>query len=499
MKIKIVCERTGLTDRTIRYYIEEEIISPAFTENYLGRKSFDFTEEDVLQLQDIAVLRSFDFSIEEIRQILNDPSSSLAIIRCVKERVQAELFTSQKKMSALSSLNEHTVYTVGEIARELSKPLVIVHAENVAQPKLGTRIKAFIKGACFFLIIWLPFLLSVGIVPVLYLWYDNPIVNGVWILLTILCLIPSCVCMFAQKTKVWQRRLYKTVLFGFCVLCIPMSAFGASQSVKECNHTFQNLSVELEASCDRAGSVIQRCDTCREIIKVSIEKIAHSAVKDDLVLPTCGFAGVTEGSHCSRCGEVLVEQNPIPMTNAHTFIPYTTEPICSEDGYVLMVCQCGKAYLGETLDPTESHVFLKNNDKGLRCLRCNLEVCEHNYISKNMTGGGGMIGYYITGSSNVEQERTLVIYGTGDMSSLADGRYPLYRDSQYIQEVTTVIICNGITALSEGAFEWDGRHLGNPFRSISSFIVKGDSLALDTNSSTMSGILCEVTYQNGDE
>jgi DNA-binding transcriptional MerR regulator len=43
MKIKAVCERTELTDRTIRYYIEEGLISPAFTENYLGRKSFDFS------------------------------------------------------------------------------------------------------------------------------------------------------------------------------------------------------------------------------------------------------------------------------------------------------------------------------------------------------------------------------------------------------------------------------------------------------------------------
>ena len=30
MKIKAVCEQTGLTDRTIRYYIEEGLISPIF-------------------------------------------------------------------------------------------------------------------------------------------------------------------------------------------------------------------------------------------------------------------------------------------------------------------------------------------------------------------------------------------------------------------------------------------------------------------------------------
>ena len=42
MKIKSVCELTGLTDRTIRYYIEEKLISPLYTENYLGRKTYNF-------------------------------------------------------------------------------------------------------------------------------------------------------------------------------------------------------------------------------------------------------------------------------------------------------------------------------------------------------------------------------------------------------------------------------------------------------------------------
>ncbi len=45
MKIKNVCEATELSDRTIRYYIEEELISPSYTENYLGRRTYDFCEK----------------------------------------------------------------------------------------------------------------------------------------------------------------------------------------------------------------------------------------------------------------------------------------------------------------------------------------------------------------------------------------------------------------------------------------------------------------------
>lgn len=70
MKIKAVCAITGLTDRTIRYYIEQKLIAPNYTENYLGRKTFDFSEKDINELKSIATLRKFDFTIEEIREII---------------------------------------------------------------------------------------------------------------------------------------------------------------------------------------------------------------------------------------------------------------------------------------------------------------------------------------------------------------------------------------------------------------------------------------------
>ena len=86
MKIKTVCELTELTDRTIRYYIEEQLISPSYTENYLGRKSFDFSKSDIQQLQDIAILRKFGFSIAEIKEMLSAPSQIIPIVKELQQR-----------------------------------------------------------------------------------------------------------------------------------------------------------------------------------------------------------------------------------------------------------------------------------------------------------------------------------------------------------------------------------------------------------------------------
>ena len=138
MKIKTVCEKTGLTDRTIRYYIEEGLISPSYTENYLGRKSFEFSDENISELNDIAVLRSFDFSIEEIRVILLTPESSPDIIKGAKERLEKNLLINEKKVSAMSLLNAEQSYTLSQLAMELSKPdeLEVFNFERYERYKL---------------------------------------------------------------------------------------------------------------------------------------------------------------------------------------------------------------------------------------------------------------------------------------------------------------------------------------------------------------------------
>lgn len=499
MKIKAVCERTGLTDRTIRYYIEEGLISPAFTENYLGRKSFDFTEDNILELKDIAVLRNFDFSIEEIRQILKDPLSSLSIIKAVKERVSGELITSQKKISVLSSLNEHMAYTVSELARELSSPIEIVCSEESIKPKIGYKMAAISKGVIFFLAVWMPFVLSVGIIISEYLSCENPIVNGVFVSLTMLLLLPSLMCIFASRLKILRNSFLKTSLFVLCFLCIPLSVFTASGIVRECEHSFRDLSVEIEASCTAEGRVLKRCDICRAVETVNVSRLQHSIITDNEIKPTCTTTGATKGSHCSICGTVFTPQEVIPEIK-HTYVKSIMEPTCGKDGYVILECHCGESYRERTLFANEKHDFKKNGDQGYRCSLCGLDVCEYGYVDGDISGGNDEVRYYITGTADTinEQERTLVICGVGDMSASIHTPHHPYRESMYIEEIKTVIICDGVTSIAEGAFEGisnTDNFAGNPFRSVTTFIVKGTSLILDPDSKRMSGIECDITYQ----
>ena len=67
MKMKDVLEQTGLTDRAVRLYMENSLISPSCNESYAGRKNIEFSEEDVEALKNVATLRKAGFSINEIK------------------------------------------------------------------------------------------------------------------------------------------------------------------------------------------------------------------------------------------------------------------------------------------------------------------------------------------------------------------------------------------------------------------------------------------------
>lgn len=106
MKIKAVCERTGLTDRAIRLYIDSGLLAPDKTENYAGRRSFDFSEGDIRRLDQIAALRAAGFSIAQIRELMTDPGAIARIVGEVKQKQREELEHGEKVLALLENLGE---------------------------------------------------------------------------------------------------------------------------------------------------------------------------------------------------------------------------------------------------------------------------------------------------------------------------------------------------------------------------------------------------------
>lgn len=74
MKIKEVCTKTGLKDKTIRYYIRSGLVFPDYDENYTGRKNFNFSSEDISRLKQIVILRKYKFSINDVKELFSNDS-----------------------------------------------------------------------------------------------------------------------------------------------------------------------------------------------------------------------------------------------------------------------------------------------------------------------------------------------------------------------------------------------------------------------------------------
>ena len=220
MKIKAVCELTGLTARTVRVYIDEQLIAPEFTENYLGRRSFEFSQSDIATLQNIATLRKYGFSIDEIRNILLDSQTSIAIIENVKQRTQIQADEYRERLKALSRVESLKAYSV----EELSEILLQGEAEiqfPVELPKLN--VKRIVKSAVIFLIVWLPFVLVIGGIINDITTYAYPKINIANVILTLLTLIPSISILVITKLKPNIKRTVKRIILCLCVVAIPFS------------------------------------------------------------------------------------------------------------------------------------------------------------------------------------------------------------------------------------------------------------------------------------
>lgn len=228
MKIKAVCEATELTDRTVRYYIEEGLITPSYTENYLGRKSFEYEDSHVQQLKDISVLRKFGFSVVEIRQMLQSPESIIPLTMKLRQRKEAAVNQEQELLRTLSALDTEQSYTVAQLAARLSAPVVdIAPPVGDGERNISAIICKVMKLAPFFVNVWLPVPVAIfGLVVSFYSWHF-PVIEPIAIVFTVLSLLPTMLVLLLPKISISPKlkRSARSVLIALCVICVPFTLF----------------------------------------------------------------------------------------------------------------------------------------------------------------------------------------------------------------------------------------------------------------------------------
>ena len=103
----------------------------------------------------------------------------------------------------------------------------------------------------------------------------------------------------------------------------------------------------VPAGCTTDGSydTVIYCTACGgELSRVTtvVPATGHTEVTDKAVAAGCDSTGLTEGRHCSDCGEVLIEQETIPA-KGHSFTKYVSnnDATTTKDGTKTALCDLG--------------------------------------------------------------------------------------------------------------------------------------------------------------
>lgn len=78
-------------------------------------------------------------------------------------------------------------------------------------------------------------------------------------------------------------------------------------------HTWDKGTVTKKATCTEGGIKTFTCTVCQATRQEPVAETGHDIVTDEAIAPTYTSTGLTQGSHCSRCGIVFVAQEEIPM------------------------------------------------------------------------------------------------------------------------------------------------------------------------------------------
>ncbi len=135
-----------------------------------------------------------------------------------------------------------------------------------------------------------------------------------------------------------------------------------------CAHDY-TVTVTKPYTCFESGEHTYVCDLCGDSYTEAVPA-QHTIVTDPAVEPGCNTPGWTEGSHCSVCGEVYVEQWEIGSLGHQVHSVDRINPECNAVGWTEgLWCETCQKYLvePEEIPATGNHRIYSFSDEPATC------------------------------------------------------------------------------------------------------------------------------------
>ena len=166
----------------------------------------------------------------------------------------------------------------------------------------------------------------------------------------------------------------------------------------ECAHIETTVIPGKEATCTEAGLTAgSKCNKCSEIIiaQTNIAKLGHVEVIDAAVDATCTSSGKTEGKHCQRCNAILVSQTTTDKLGHIEVVDYAVNATCTTDGKTegkhcsrcnMVLVQQSTVdklnHLEVVVGGTPASCTTDGTTDGKYCSRCHVTLVESTVINK---------------------------------------------------------------------------------------------------------------------
>ena len=172
-----------------------------------------------------------------------------------------------------------------------------------------------------------------------------------------------------------KKLLLVMLVLMACTICF--SSCGLINKIFPCKHKNTVTDAAIAATCTEDGLTEgSHCEKCgvTVVAQEKIPALGHSEVIDSAVAPTCTTTGLTEGKHCSVCNTVIVAQAVAPQMHNYGEWTILTEPGCFNEGEKTRSCSICKTKENINIETLE-HSFVQNEETKLfACEHCDARI-----------------------------------------------------------------------------------------------------------------------------